>query len=305
MFIWHCLFLVLLPALQAGELTPVEEPFNYDCGVQIIKEKGVEAGVKYFERHAAEKNTLASLFGMAWAYWKDGAYEQSGKLCRYILAREPIPNLAANCHYLLGHLNFNAGMLDEAELSFQKALGIYEKVQSETDIRQTLMGLTVVHLAERNLAEAERVLAQIEVDSGQTQSPDGFIFEIRNRLAFARGEYNRALAFARQSEAAYATEGDRVSEIYAKGNVGFLLVIQGQVGEAMATLDEVDAFAKAYNDKKLSYYNGVSWILFYRLLGYEYLSLVPQVEAWIAAFNDQYLADHLNFALSWDKTRND
>ena len=298
---------ILLFIMLLGSSSKADGETNcvvYEIGIRIIGEQGLEAGIAFFETQVKAEENLWALFGMGWSYWKEGSNEQARQICAFILERQPTGQLEANCQYLMGCLSFNQNEFENSKTYFQNAHHLYTMEQSQQGIGNTLIGMCKVAIAAGNIADADTYLQEI-ASFDKRDDYAAHLFELKSRVAFAKNDFKEALVMAKRARDVYAKRKQEIFSMYAHAMEGFLLVVNGKLHEAVPVLEEIDAYSRKTNDKRLSYYNGVSWVLLWRIQRYGHQPEVLPIRAYIDAFQDKHLERHLEFALEWNGFKDD
>ena len=296
------LTLILQVILCPQQGRDLSGPEIYAMGLDILKKEGVEDGIAFFEKHGIDSGSLHALFGLAWANWQKGDLKETEDICHFILgldlSQEQV--IKASTYYLLGHATFNQGAFLNSTDFFEKALVLYEAENLLDNVFKTHLGLAAAFIGQKNFPEAETHLHQALATNSFTDTEMGYFYELKNRIAFARGHFGQALIFARESLDAYLLSDDRNAIAIAENNLGFALLINYHFDEALPLLKKLDAYAKEHDAVFLSYLNTVNWILAHRLKGMYFGDMEAQVRLWIQTYQDENLKSHLEFVLNWD-----
>jgi tetratricopeptide (TPR) repeat protein len=167
--------------------------------------------------------------------------------------------------------------------------------------------MAFIQIRLKNHEEAERLLDQgvgfvhqFEEQTGKHANL-GFYHELRSRLAFKKGRYQEALEASLASIEEYELDGDAFRATQAKSGAAYFMILTGRVEEGLTLTKEVDdVIFRADGLEQLSFYNAINWLQGYRCKGKPYDDLEKQLKNRIASHKDQFLKEHLEFALKWD-----
>jgi tetratricopeptide (TPR) repeat protein len=288
---------VIFFVLLLTQVPPQGEREVYKQGIELMRTQGPDAMINFFSRQLEEgAGDLSALFGLAWGYWLKGDLAIAKQACEFILTKDPEVNVAANCHYLLGYI---AAQNREAVAvtHLTQALEFYQKSDNVQGIFLANNGLAFAEILNQDYEKATIHLIQSQALLDQVEANKGHYYELRSRVAFRSGEYDRALDYGRLSYREYEKLDDLKSMTNAKCSNGFFLMLLGRFKEAVEVMTEVDAIVEEQNYEYLSVYAAANWLYAYKCKGQDFQKLERYIKRWLEQNNDETLKYHLDFVL--------
>ncbi len=272
----------------------------YNTGISLINQKGVEAGIDYFEKNAIQTGSYSALFGVAWGFWTEGNLEEAEKICDFIIFKDPKEVLVAHCLYLKGHIAITRGQHDTGKDHFLNALPVYKKLKRHGDIYKTTLGIATSCILGKEYRDGENYLKTALLANDKAGKNLGQYYYLYSRLAFGEDRLDEALRYSRESYQQYKLIGDKKSMANALSDIGFYLFITGDFEEGLKKTNEANQIIQNLGLVKWSYYNSINYILAYRCSGLPYASFVEKVRFWINKTEDMDLEEMLEYVLNYD-----
>ena len=140
----------------------------------------------------------------------------------------------------------------DAEIQFQHALALFERVGDRKGEAYCLVNLGLLHRDRREFAEALAKLdaAKAIFDELPDQQGAASILLNQGHLLREQGQHEKAVELLRSCAAAMRRLGDRMHEGYARYNLGLALHAQGRHREAMEQLGESGRLFDAIDDDR-------------------------------------------------------
>ena len=267
---------------------------TYEQGIKILETQGSNAAIEYFIKATEQTNDPAFFFGLAWSFKQGGELKRAEETCRFLLSKNPPPEVLTRANYLLGYILVEQGEA-KGEEYLRLALDSYQKTGNKMGEFNCLMGLGYWLIRNNVLDEADRFLDrayQLNRNEKLRQNL-GYFFSLKSRLAYVRKSYKAALEYARQSGKEYARAKLYQKEISQKVSVAFFSLLLGRYPEAYKIMNEVDKVVLKNDWTKYHVFNAVNWILYYKCHNEPFDHLLTYATEWLDKNNDPVLRTHL------------
>jgi tetratricopeptide (TPR) repeat protein len=157
---------------------------------------------------------------------------------------------AASSLHSLGGLRLDVGDLPGAGLAFEQAAAIRRELKDPALVR-SLLDLCLVRVKQANLPEARKVLDQARaVGAGQARSHAIGLLSMESLLFWAEGRREEAVAASREQSRLAVEAGQLNEALEGESLLAQLLVEQGKVAEARASIERAQAWLKSSKGRR-------------------------------------------------------
>lgn len=271
---------------------------TYEDGLSVLQKDGVEAAISYYSKGVKETGDPGLLFGLAWAFWKQGEFQRAEDTCNFLLSKKSGKLVQARTYYLLGHIVAKRDSIISVS-HFEKALSLFLELGRPLNIYHSYESLGYACFKASDLDEAEKYLSKaLEVHRSEKLDVNlGYFYSIKSRMAFLKRDIDEALKFTRQSRFEYEKTGDNrvYNELVSEA---FFYLLLGKNSDGISMMEKIDKDALAKELTQIHIYNAVNWIFVYRCNHEDYESLKKYVMDFIKESDDYNLKELLDLALT-------
>ena len=286
-------------------MTQLDGP--YEKGRKILLNQGASAAIEYFEELTITENDPKAMYYLGWSLYEDGNQEEAQVIARFLIDKEPGDRFMGHSYYLLGVIaNEKADPI--AIQHFEEAEVYYLRTTSFGSLYRTRCGMAAALIVQERFLEAQTHLNYAIRYRKKSKKPENtaYYHELLSRVFFGLGDYEAALEEANESHQVYEKLGDSVAATYTQSSIAFFEILTGRAEAGIERTKKIDDIIYSVEDeyKKLSFYNGLNWIIALRCSGKDYTDFEHGLRDKIADSGDQLLKKHLDFALTWNCGQN-
>lgn len=231
--------------------------YNYQVlyqGFGVMRTQGPSAALEFFQNRG---ETFDTLFGKAWAHYRNGNYEEAQELAQRVLTSTNLGD-KARASYLLGDLMTIAGEYEKAQEYLLAAHGIYQTTGKSDSEFRALLALSKFYLSQRDLENAEYYLNLAE-SKPKAESDHSYLY-LKSQLAFLNLDFEKALAISFQREQVVKDDHSQLAGIFS--DLGFYSCLIGNYDACFSYSMKAQNTAQKLDSEILLMYNNINLFLY-------------------------------------------
>lgn len=242
--------------------------YNYSTlnqGFAVLRKDGPKAAMEFFKNRG---ETYDTMFGRAWAAYRNGDYDQASTLGKNVLKSSKLDN-KARANYLLGELSTITGDFENAQEYLLAAHGIYETTGKSGSEFRTLLALSKLFISQKDKVSAEYYLNLAATN--QRAKSDHFFLYLNAQLAFLNNDFDAALELSLQREEFVGEDNSQLADVYSE--IGFFSCLVGDYDTCFTYTMRSQNVSQKINSEIQLMYNNVNLYLYQKctLRDYSYL----------------------------------
>lgn len=264
--------------------------YNYNVlneGYQVMRSQGPKAALEFFQNKG---QTYDTLFGHAWAAYRNGNYSQAEEMSQQVL-RSSVLRDKARANYLLGDLMTIAGEYEQAREHLLAAHAIYESTGKESSQFRTLLFLAKLYIAQKDFPNAEYYLNLAGLNPKAVENH--FYLYQRSQLAFFNHDYDEALDLSLHREKVVGKDSSQRASILSE--IGFYFGLTGELEKCLTYTTQAQGLASQQENSLALMYNNINMCLFLKCSNRDYSKLREIVVSHAHNTKDTKLMEQMHF----------
>jgi tetratricopeptide (TPR) repeat protein len=261
--------------------------YNFGQGYQIMRSEGPKAALTFFQNRG---ETYDSLFGKAWALYRNGEYEEAKKLGNRVLQSSTLKD-QARANYLLGELHTLSGDYETAREYLLTAHAMYESRGVDVSLFRTQLALAKLSLTQKELENADYYL-NLASFREKSESDQIYLY-LRSQLAFFYHDYEKALELTLEQEKMVGSDSSQLAGILS--DIGFYFGLVGNMEKCLSYTVKAQGLASRQENGLAQMYNNINMCLFLKCSKRDYSQLREIIVAHAYGTKDMKLLEQIYF----------